>query len=75
MSTSRNWDELVWAWEGWRNESGRKMPDTYEQFAELLNKAAEINGMLFYSVRNILWNLFIKSRHIFGNPYFFKLYK
>ncbi|KAK2143387.1 hypothetical protein LSH36_845g01017 [Paralvinella palmiformis] len=58
MSSSRDWDELVWAWEGWRNESGRKMPDTYEQFAELLNKAAVING---YADNGEYWRSWYES--------------
>ena len=44
MATSTDWNELVWAWQGWRNESGRRMPNMYEEFARLLNKAAVING-------------------------------
>lgn len=45
MSNSRDWDELVWAWEGWRNASGRQMPEMYTEFAALQNVAAEMNGI------------------------------
>ena len=38
------WDTLLWAWQGWRKESGAKMPDMYEQFADLLNAAARTNS-------------------------------
>ena len=46
MATSRDWNELTWAWEGWRNESGRKMPDLYEEFVSLQNQAATMNGKI-----------------------------
>ena len=45
MAESRDWDELVWAWRGWRDESGAKMPDDYERFIELQNQAATMNGI------------------------------
>ncbi len=44
MATSRDWDELLWAWQGWRNESAREMPPMYEEFVGLLNQAATMNG-------------------------------
>ena len=44
IATSRDWDELVWAWDGWRNVSGDKMPFDYRRMVELLNKAARMNG-------------------------------
>ncbi|ELU13139.1 hypothetical protein CAPTEDRAFT_175968 [Capitella teleta] len=44
MATSTDWDELKWAWESWRDVSGRLMPDMYEEYAGLLNKAADMNG-------------------------------
>ena len=44
MATSRDWDELVWAWQGWRNESSRQMPPMYIEFVDLLNEAAVLNG-------------------------------
>lgn len=46
MASSRDWDELLWAWEGWRNVSGRRMPEMYEEYAGLLNMAANMNGTL-----------------------------
>merc|ERR1712226_215972 len=44
FAASDDWDELVWAWQGWREESGAKMPDMYEEFVGLLNEAATLNG-------------------------------
>ena len=38
MATSRDWDELVWVWQGWRNESSREMPPMYIEFVDLLNE-------------------------------------
>ncbi len=44
MDASTDWDELVWAWEGWRDVSGKLMPDSYQEFAEVMNQAAVLNG-------------------------------
>ena len=47
MATSRDWDELSWAWEGWREASGNTMPEAFEELFELQNEAADINGLYF----------------------------
>jgi peptidyl-dipeptidase A len=52
MATSRNYDELLNAWWGWRNESGRKMRDTYRRYVDLTNKGARENG---YTDRGQAW--------------------
>ena len=44
MLTSDDYCELQWAWEGWRNESGRKMRGYYTSYVLLQNEAAEVNG-------------------------------
>ena len=44
MASSEDWDELEWAWEGWRDETGKLMPEMYEEMAGLLNQAAQMNG-------------------------------
>ncbi|KAI0233168.1 Angiotensin-converting enzyme [Lamellibrachia satsuma] len=44
MATSVDWDELLWAWVGWRNVTGREMPELFEQFVSLQNRAARTNG-------------------------------
>ena len=44
MAGSTNWDELEWAWEGWRDATGRQMPDMYEEFVGYQNQAAVMNG-------------------------------
>jgi len=44
MAKSRDWEELMWAWQEWRSETGKKMKSNYIEFVELLNKAARMNG-------------------------------
>ncbi len=44
MAESQDWEELLWAWEGWRNASGTKMKDNYTKFVQLQNEAAVLNG-------------------------------
>ena len=44
MAKSNDTNELLWAWKGWRDASGKKFPDKYEEFVYYLNKAAKING-------------------------------
>ena len=61
MATSRDWDELLWAWEGWRDVTGRLMPDMYEEYAGLLNHAADMNG------KNLFQWFDTISRFIFYN--------
>ena len=51
MASSRDWDELLWAWEGWRNASGRVMPSTFEEYVGILNDAAQMNGENIGSIR------------------------
>lgn len=52
MANSTNWEELLWAWKGWRDETGKKMPGDYEKFVELANKAAKMND---YSDNGDYW--------------------
>jgi len=59
MSSSRDWDELVWAWRGWRDATGRKMKKNYTDFANLMNKAAKMNG----NVTNTLELSVIRPSH------------
>ena len=44
MANSTDWDELLWAWQGWRDATGKLMPDMYAEFVDLLNEAAVMNG-------------------------------
>ena len=44
MATSRDYDELVWAWVGWRNVTGREMRTLYDRFVQLQNIGAQNIG-------------------------------
>ncbi|NWS81100.1 ACE enzyme, partial [Toxostoma redivivum] len=44
MATSRDYSELLFAWKGWRDASGKKMRNNYRRYVELSNKAAVLNG-------------------------------
>ena len=44
MGTSRDHCELQWAWEGWRNVSGREMRGYFTNYVHLQNEAAQYNG-------------------------------
>ncbi|XP_064597980.1 angiotensin-converting enzyme-like [Liolophura sinensis] len=46
MATSREYDELLNAWKGWRDASGKKMRKTYEEFVSLSNEAIKANGFV-----------------------------
>ncbi|GCB71908.1 hypothetical protein scyTo_0008969 [Scyliorhinus torazame] len=44
MSDSKDYNERLWAWEGWRVNVGKKLRPLYEGYAKLKNKAARMNG-------------------------------
>ena len=44
IGKSRDYSELLRAWWGWRNVSGRKMRESYKKFVALTNKGAKENG-------------------------------
>lgn len=44
MAESRDYDELLFAWQGWRNASGRELRQNYVRYVELANLAARSNG-------------------------------
>ncbi|CAL8110835.1 unnamed protein product [Orchesella dallaii] len=48
LSDSRNISELLWAWEGWRMNVGRKIKPLYFQYVDLKNKLARVNGQKDY---------------------------
>ena len=54
MATSQDWDELVWAWKGWREVSGKKMTSRFTEMFNLQNEAADINGKSFFIKKNDL---------------------
>ncbi|XP_041477189.1 angiotensin-converting enzyme-like [Lytechinus variegatus] len=44
MGESRDDEELLWAWQGWRNETGAPNRDDFQRFVELSNTVAEQSG-------------------------------
>lgn len=44
MAESRDYDELLFAWKGWRDSAGKIIRDDYTRYVELANKAATLNG-------------------------------
>lgn len=58
MAVSRDYDELLFAWKGWRDSAGKVLRQDYKRYVELANKAATLNGKTseesFYINFNIL---------------------
>ncbi|XP_028823415.1 angiotensin-converting enzyme isoform X2 [Denticeps clupeoides] len=44
LAESRDYKELLFAWQGWRNESGRALRTDYKEYVQLANEAARLNG-------------------------------
>eukprot|EP00079_Xenopus_tropicalis_P011887 XP_002938293.1 PREDICTED: angiotensin-converting enzyme 2 [Xenopus tropicalis] len=44
MAESIDYEERLWAWEGWRAGAGKKMRSLYEEYVDLENEAARLNG-------------------------------
>ena len=44
METSRDYDRLKWAWQSWRDVSGKQMKDLYEESVQLQNDAVKGAG-------------------------------
>ncbi|CAI5789816.1 angiotensin-converting enzyme [Podarcis lilfordi] len=44
MAHSRDYNELLNAWKGWRDVSGKKIRTMYQKYVELSNTAAILNG-------------------------------
>ena len=49
---SKDYCELQWAWEGWRNETGKKMRGLFMSYSLLENEAAQANG---FENAKMLW--------------------
>ena len=45
MAESRDYDELLFAWKGWRDSAGKVLRNDYKRYVELANAAAKLNGM------------------------------
>ncbi|XP_054669195.1 angiotensin-converting enzyme 2 [Grus americana] len=48
MANSTDYDERLWAWEGWRANVGRMMRPLYEEYVELKNEIAKLNSYSDY---------------------------
>ncbi|XP_056285839.1 angiotensin-converting enzyme [Pseudoliparis swirei] len=44
MAKSRDYDELLFAWKGWRDSAGKVLRQDYKRYVELANTAAKLNG-------------------------------
>lgn len=44
MATSTDYNERLWAWEGWRAEVGKQMRPLYEEYVVLKNEMARANS-------------------------------
>lgn len=44
MAESRDYDELLFAWKGWRDSAGKVIRQDYKRYVELANMAATLNG-------------------------------
>ena len=52
LRESRDWDDLVWAWKGWRDATGKHMRQDYSTYTTLLNKQATLSGSCEKKARN-----------------------
>jgi len=44
LSESTDYDELAYVWSAWRNSTGKPIRKLYNQFIDISNKAADVNG-------------------------------
>ncbi|XP_060242521.1 angiotensin-converting enzyme isoform X2 [Meriones unguiculatus] len=44
MATSRNYEELLWAWQSWRDKVGRAILPFFPKYVGFSNKIAQLNG-------------------------------
>lgn len=44
MATSTDYNERLWAWEGWRAEVGKQLRPLYEEYVVLKNEMARANS-------------------------------
>ncbi|KAM3625521.1 uncharacterized protein V6R79_013443 [Siganus canaliculatus] len=48
MANSRDYNERLHVWQGWRREVGKRMRPLYEDYVDLKNEAAKLNGFEDY---------------------------
>lgn len=44
MKLEKDYDKLIWAWQGWHDVCGDKIRPIYLPFVDLLNKNVKENG-------------------------------
>lgn len=44
MENSKDYNERLWAWEGWRSEVGKQLRPLYEEYVALKNEMARANS-------------------------------
>ncbi|XP_077828483.1 angiotensin-converting enzyme isoform X11 [Macaca mulatta] len=59
MATSRKYEELLWAWEGWRDKAGRAILQFYPKYVELINQAARLNGNMWAQTWSNIYDLVV----------------
>ncbi|XP_022087764.1 angiotensin-converting enzyme-like [Acanthaster planci] len=69
MASSRDWDELVWAWKGFRDKAGVPNKPLYARYVELSNEAARANG---YPDTGSYWRSYYEVDDLVAQAY--KLY-
>ncbi|XP_058460866.1 angiotensin-converting enzyme-like isoform X2 [Malaya genurostris] len=52
MANSNDYEELLYVWSRWREESGKKIRTDYKQYVDYVNEAATLNG---YSDHGEMW--------------------
>ncbi|KAM8945786.1 angiotensin-converting enzyme [Pelodytes ibericus] len=52
LAKSRDYDELLFAWKGWRDASGKQIRTDFKKYVDLVNKAAKLNG---YADNGAFW--------------------
>nr|CAH7716316.1 unnamed protein product [Callosobruchus chinensis] len=64
MATSKDYDELVYAWTKWRDATGAKMKDLYKTYVELSNEEARANN---FSDKGEYWRFEYEDPHFIEN--------
>lgn len=64
MAESRDYDELLFAWKGWRDAAGKVIRQDYKRYVELANKAATLNGMTLNQLFQLTMSLISRALKI-----------
>ncbi|CAH1994103.1 unnamed protein product [Acanthoscelides obtectus] len=64
MSSSKDYDELLYAWSKWRDATGAKMKDLYKKYVQLSNDEAKANN---FSDKGEYWRFAYEDPHFVEN--------